>query len=179
MFVDTNTLYPISVADLVLRLAEAGMFDLIWSDHLLAEVERVLLERKGLSLKAASYFCDCVRRAFPDGRVAPELYLPLVASRTGPDASDHVHSAAAVGGGATVVLSADRRGYPKSDIAPPRRSDPDSFLTGLLRRYSTEVLSAVDAMGADLRTPLTRAQVLDRLARAGLSRFAAQATGVR
>jgi hypothetical protein len=59
------------------------------------------------------------------------------------------------------------------------RSDPDSFLTGLLRRYSTEVLSAVDAMGADLGTPLTRAQVLDRLARAGLSRFAAQATGVR
>jgi hypothetical protein len=54
--------------------------------------------------------------------VASELYLPLVASRTGPDASDHVHSAAAVGGGATVVLSADRRGYPKSDIAPARRS---------------------------------------------------------
>ena len=179
VFVDTNTLYPISVADLVLRLAEAGTFDLIWSDHLLAEVERVLLERKGLSLKAASYFCDCVRRAFPDGRVAPELYLPLVASRTGPDASDHVLSAAAVGGGATVVLSADRRAYPKRDIAPARRSDPDSLLTGLLRRYSTEVLSAVDAMGADLRTPLTRAQVLDRLARAGLSRFAAQATGVR
>jgi len=77
VFVDTNTLYPISITDLVLRLAEAVMFDLIWSDHLLAEVERVLVERKGLRLEAASYFCDCARRAFPDGRVAPKLYLPL------------------------------------------------------------------------------------------------------
>jgi hypothetical protein len=179
VFVDTNTLYPISVADLVLRLAEAGMFDLIWSDHLLAEVERVLVDRKGLSLEAASYFCDCVRRAFPDGRVAPELYLPLVASRTGPDPGDHVHSAAAVAGGATVVLSADRRGYPNSDIVPARRRDPDTFLTGLLRRHSAEVLSTVEAMGADLRTPLTGAEVLDRLARAGLRRFVALAAGLR
>lgn len=39
MFVDTATLYPVSLADLVLRLAELGMFELLWSDHLLAEVE--------------------------------------------------------------------------------------------------------------------------------------------
>ena len=179
VFADTATLYPISVADLVLRLAEAGMFDLVWSDHLLAEVERVLVERKGLAREAASYFCDCVRGAFPDGRVAPDLYLPLVASRTGPDPNDHEHSAAAVAGRATVVLSADRRGYPNSDIAPARRSDPDTFLTGLLRRHPGEVLSTVDTMGADLRTPLTRGEVLDRLARAGLQKFAARAAGLR
>jgi hypothetical protein len=46
VFVDTATLYPISLADLVLRLAEFGMYDLLWSDHLLNEVERVLVEYK-------------------------------------------------------------------------------------------------------------------------------------
>lgn len=49
VFVDTATLYPVSLADLVLRLAEFGTFELLWSDHLLAEVERVLGEHKGLA----------------------------------------------------------------------------------------------------------------------------------
>jgi hypothetical protein len=46
VFVDTATLYPISLADLVLRLAELGMFELL-SDHLLAEIERVASRLQG------------------------------------------------------------------------------------------------------------------------------------
>lgn len=175
IFVDTATLYPISLADLVLRLAELGMYDLVWSDHLLSEVERVLVSRKGLSFERAAYFCECIRSAFPAGRVPPESYLPLEASRTGPDPADHVHSAAAVAGGATVVLSPDRTGYPASDIAPARRRNPDPFLTSLLRRYPHDVLGVIDAMGGALRDPLPRAQILRRLAAAGAPVFAARA----
>ncbi len=156
VFPDTATLYPISLADLVFRLAELGMFDLVWTDHLLAEVERVLVDYKGLSGKQAAYFCECIRQAFPEGRVAPENYLPLVKSRIGPDADDHVHSAAAVAGGATVVLSADKAGYPTADITPARRRDPDAFMTELLRRHPREVLDTIDSMGAALREPLAR-----------------------
>lgn len=174
VFVDTATLYPVSLADLVLRLAELGMFELLWSDHLLAEVERVLVEYKGLAAERAAYFCECIRQAFPEGRVAPEVYLPLAESRAGPDPDDHMHSAAAVAGGATVVLSADKKGYPRADIAPARRRDPDAFLTELLRRYPQEVAGTVDAMGAALREPLTRGQVLDRLAAAGVPKFVAR-----
>lgn len=174
MFVDTATLYPVSLADLVLRLAELGMFELLWSDHLLAEVERVLVQYKGLAAERAAYFCACIRRAFPEGRVAPDEYLPLVGSRSGPDPDDHVHSPAAVAGRATVVLSADKKGYPPADIAPARRRDPDAFLTELLHRYPHDVVSTVDAMGQALRKPLTRVQVLDRLAAAGVPKFAAR-----
>lgn len=99
-------------------------------------------------------------------------------SRTGPDPDDHVHSAAAVAGGATVVLSADKKGYPPADIAPARRRDPDAFLTELLRRYPQEVVGTVDAMGAALREPLTRGQVLHRLAAAGVPKFVARVAGV-
>lgn len=173
MFVDTATLYPISLADLVLRLAEIGMFEFLWSDHLLAEVERVLVDYKGLTGERAIYFCDCIRKAFPKGRVAPEQYLPLVASRSGPDPADHVHSAAAVAGNATIVLSADKKGYPPADIAPARRRDPDAFLSQLLRHYPHDIATTIDAMGASLREPLNRTQVLDRLATAGVPKFAA------
>jgi predicted nucleic acid-binding protein len=175
VFVDTATLYPISLADLVLRLAELGMYDLLWSDHLLSEVERVLVEYKGLTVERARYFCECISTAFPAGRVAPQEYLPLVATRTGPDPDDHVHSAAAVAGKATVMLSADRAGYPAADISPARRRNPDAFLTDLLRRYPRDVVGVVDAMGGALRVPLTRAEVLDRLAAGGIPGFAALA----
>lgn len=148
------------------------MFELLWSDHLLAEVERVLVEYKGVTVAGAGYFCDCIRQAFPEGRVPGEEYLPLVASRQGPDPNDHVHSAAAVAGGATVVLSADKKGFPQSDIAPARRRDPDTFLVELLRRYPQDVVATIDAMGADMRKPLTLDEVLDRLAAAGIPRFA-------
>lgn len=175
VFVDTATLYPVSLADLVLRLAEFGMFEILWSDHLLAEVERVLVDHKGLAEERASYFCECIRRAFPEGRVAPEDYLPLVASRRGPDPGDHVHSAAAVAGAATMLLSPDKTGFPPADISPARRRHPDVFLTELLRRYPREVTGTVDAMGAALRDPLTRKQVLGRLAAAGVPNFATHA----
>jgi len=108
-------------------MAELGLFDLVWSEHLLSEVERVLVESKHLAAERAVYFCDCIRRAFPEGQVLPGDYLPLVASRTGPDPEDHVHSAAAVAGSATVILSADKKGVPSRDIAPARRRDPDGF----------------------------------------------------
>jgi hypothetical protein len=92
----------------------------------------------------------------------------------GPDPDDHLHSAAAVAGAATVVLSADKRGYPPADIAPARRRDPDAFLTELIGRYPHEVVDVVDAMGAALRDPLTRGEILDRLAAAGVPRFSAR-----
>ena len=179
VFVDTATLYPISLADLVLRLAELGMYDLLWSDHLLSEVERVLVEYKGLSVERSRYFCECIRTAFPTGRVAPQKYLPLVATRTGPDPDDHIHSAAAVAGKATVMLSADKAGYPTADISPARRRNPDAFLTDLLRRYPRDVVGVIDAMGGALRVPLTQAEVLRRLAAAGIPGFAALANELR
>lgn len=111
----------------------------------------MLVHYKGLAAEQAAYFCAYIRRAFPDGRVAPDEYLSLVASRSGPDPDDHVHSAAAVAGRATVVLSADKKGYPPADIAPARRRDPDAFLTELLRRYPHDVVGTVDAMDAALR----------------------------
>lgn len=159
----------------MLRLAEIGVFELLWSDHLLVEVERVLVEYKGLSRDRASYFCDCIRTTFPDGRVAADSYERLINSRQGPDPDDHPHSAAAVAGGARVLLSADRRGFPSSDIEPAKRRHPDAYLTAILRRDRHLVLGIVDDMGSALSTPRTRRQVLDLLDRAGLVRFAAEA----
>lgn len=99
-------------------------------------------------------------------------------SRTGPDSDDHVHSAAAVAGGATVILSADKRGYPPRDTAAARRRHPDEYLTQFLKRYADDLIRVVDEMGSFLRTPVSRSDVLRRLGEAGPTRFATAATNL-
>jgi predicted nucleic acid-binding protein len=49
VFVDTNVFYPVRLADLVLSSVGDGLFDLCVSDHLLDEIERVLIHDKGLT----------------------------------------------------------------------------------------------------------------------------------
>ena len=68
VFVDTNVWYPVVLADLVLRSVEVGLFDLAWTDESLAEVERVLIDRKGLTAASADIFSGPVRATAPVGR---------------------------------------------------------------------------------------------------------------
>ena len=174
VFPDTATLYPISIADLVLRLAEAGVIELVWSDHLLDETTRVLVERKGLQPSAAAYFCDCIRTAFPDGHIQRGRYQHLLATRLGPDPDDHEHAAAA-SAAADVLLSADKRGFPLADTSPAVRRHPDDYLSELLASYPIQVIAVLHDMATSKRAPTTRHDILDALARAGLTTFAENA----
>lgn len=175
VFADTATLYPISIADLILRLAEIGVIEFVWSDHLLDEVTRVLVDDKHLPRSAAVYFCDCIRKAFPAGRVPKSQYEHLLASRTGPDPDDHEHSAAAIAGRVDFLLSADRTGFPIRDTQPARRRHPDDYLTEILGRFPDEVLQVLDDMGRSRHEPTPVDDVLNALRRAGLRHFATQA----
>lgn len=83
VFPDTNVLYPISIADLLLRLGDVALHAIVWSEDLLAEVERILIDDKGLTAAQASYFCGCIREAFPDGEICRPDYEHLIATMTG------------------------------------------------------------------------------------------------
>lgn len=43
VFVDTNELFPFTVMDLVLALAEHRLIEFVWTDELLDEWERVIV----------------------------------------------------------------------------------------------------------------------------------------
>jgi hypothetical protein len=73
VFVDTNVWYPVVLADLVLRSVEIGLFDLARTDESLTEVERVPVERKGLSAANAAVFGAQVRATAPEGRIDPAV----------------------------------------------------------------------------------------------------------
>ena len=174
VFPDTNVLYPISIADLTLRLADLHVHELIWSADLLDEVERVLIEDKGLSPASASYFCECIRTAFPEGEIAKVDYAGLIGSRSGPDPDDHVHSAAAVAGGATVLLTSDSRGFPNADLDGVHRLDPDTYFLEQLKAFPDEVIGVLDDMAASRREPQTIASTVAALEAAGMPRFATE-----
>ncbi len=84
VLVDTATRYPISLADLVLRLAEYGIYDLVWSAHLLGEVERVLVEYKGLRAEAGPIMGAALREPLTRAEVLDRLAAagtPVFAAR--------------------------------------------------------------------------------------------------
>ena len=91
VFVDTNVLFPASLADLTLSSAEYGLFELVYSDHLLEEVQRVLVDNKGLAPANAQRFIDEISATFPwqDHRLHLRECGRLVdrARQTRPDAS--------------------------------------------------------------------------------------------
>ena len=175
VYPDTATLYPISVADLILQLGEIGIFDVLWSDYLLDEVERVLVEGKGLGQRAARYFCECIRETFPDGHIARSSYEHLLATRTGPDPTDHEHSAAASAAGVHVLLSADASGYPEHDTFPARRRHPDAYLTEILTEFPDQVIDVLHNMAASRRELTEVDSTIEALRRAGLMKFSAAA----
>jgi hypothetical protein len=176
VFLDANVLYPISVADLILRLGDAWLHEVLWSEDLLLEVERILTDRKGLPRSGAAYFCDCIRRAFPHGEIDRRAYAHLIGTRTGPDPDDHVHAAAAIAGEATVLLTSNVRDYPAHDLGDVRVETPDRYFVDLLTSHPDVVLAVLTDMGSQRRRPQPVEATLAALERAGLKRFAERAT---
>lgn len=60
---DACTLAPIRLATTLLWLAEAGVFEVLWSEEILDEVRRTL-PKLGLSSERAAHRVDAMRNAF-------------------------------------------------------------------------------------------------------------------
>ena len=98
VFIDTNVLFPFSVMDLMLALTEDGIHDVMWSDDLLDEWERVIVRERHRSPDAAAAITATIRQFFADTRIPVESYRVLVPEADGPDLDDNAHMAAAVAG---------------------------------------------------------------------------------
>lgn len=174
VFPDTNVLYPISLADLILRLGDVAFHQVVWSEDLLAEVERVLTKHKGLPAAKATYFCDCVRDAFPEGEIRRADYEHLIETMTGGDADDHPHAAAACAA-ATVLLTFNVGDFPADDVGDVRVVNPDDYLVEAVNEEPLTVRDVIRDMGAQRREPQPVEQTLTALERAGCKQFAALA----
>jgi predicted nucleic acid-binding protein len=175
VFVDTNVLFPYSLMDMMLTLAEDGIHEFMWSDDLLDEWEEVIV-REGLrSADSAKQLTSQIHAFFAEGYIARSEYAHLIASMPGKDPDDHLHMAAAIAGGVDLVITSDARDYPRLELAQYgiRVLSPDEYLVEVLGEVPDEVMVAVQRISdRRKRPPMTVDEVIDRLANAGARHFA-------
>ena len=175
VFVDANELFPFAIMDIVLALAEDLVINFVWSDEVLDEWERVIVREGKRTPESARRVAQAVRSFFASGRIAPSTYRAIVKRTPGPDPDDRVHTAAAIGGRATVLLTRNRRDFPVEHLTANgvKLMSADDYLRDLLRRRPTDTLTTVRRLAAEKRTPpMSPCDLVDGLRRAGAARFA-------
>jgi excisionase family DNA binding protein len=175
VFIDTNVLFPFSVMDLMLALTEDGIHDVMWSDDLLDEWERVIVRERHRSPDAAAAITATIRQFFADTRIPVESYRGLVAEVDGPDPDDNAHMAAAAAGRVESLVTWNGKDF---DCGFTRKHairivDPDEYLCSLYEQFPDEVLATITRLAASKRRPpMTPAELVDALERAGVNEFA-------
>lgn len=177
VFVDTNVLFPASLADLTLSAAEYGLFELVYSDHLLEEIHRVLVDNKGLAPANAQRFIDEICQTFPNGRLTASTYDSAAALWTGPDDADLMHLAAAAESGAAVLITNNTKDFEPA-VAPagvikPTVMTADEFFCSLLDEgFDEDLVNVINGMiSANRRPPQSWDAMMQRLSTVGLSQF--------
>jgi predicted nucleic acid-binding protein len=115
---DACVLYPIGLRDTLLNLAEAGCYRVLWTEEILTETSRNIVEdTPGLTAEHLDKTFAAMRRAFPEAMV--EGYEHLVDSMTNDPKDRHV-LAAAVAAEADVIVTLNTRPLPSARLRSAR-----------------------------------------------------------
>ncbi|WP_017625133.1 PIN domain-containing protein [Nocardiopsis chromatogenes] len=172
-FLDTCVLYPAYLSDTLLRLAETGSYRPLWSDDVLDELRRNLIER-GIPVEPVDRRIRQMRKAFPDALVTG--YESLIGGM-GNDPKDRHVLAAAVRANAEVVVTFNVKDFPKDALDPYEilAVRPDDFLLDQLDLYPGLTMRVLGEQASSYRRePTTVPGVLARLEQCGVPHFAAE-----
>lgn len=162
---DANVLHPWVVCDILLRLAERGLYRPAWSTEILDEVVGSLTERRPEHAERFQRRRERMEAAFAEAMAErPARFLAAVPEEV--DAGDRHIVAAALAARADVIVTNN-----VSHFAPERLAESgllvqtvDEFLIHQWWLDSDAVAEALTAMAeATSRPPLTHEQVLESL----------------
>lgn len=169
---DANVLYPAGLRDLLLRLADRYLHAPLWSAGIHEEWTRSLLaDRPDIEAGVLERTREVMDGHFPDAVVTG--YEALAATLDLPDADDRHVLAAAILGGADIIVTRNLRDFPADRLAPYGlvAQHPDAFVAELFEADAEAVLAAIRGHRAALRNPPRSAgDYLSALERLGLSR---------
>lgn len=175
---DADIIYSRVLHELMGRLAtEVRLFDLIWSEDLLAEARAKLVERKGLTAEIADAWVGHMSREFPNGRVDPASVLADVdlGSLTR-DVNDRHVCALAIAGEANHLFTFDR-GY----LREPLRArgvdvpDVDRYLVAQFGEQPSAIMRVVERQADVWMGGRPVDELLAAYERAGAAGFASAA----
>lgn len=169
-FFDTNVLYGALLNDLILELADRGLFRPLWSQDVLFELTKNLV-KNGEDPKLVTKRVGAMERYFADAMVTG--YDDLVPSMTNDEKDRHV-LAAAVRGGAEVLVTFNTRDFPAESVEPFDLEvvRPDDFLLDQLDLYPGPTIRALSELVEGYDSPeMDVSDFLMALTRAGVPRF--------
>jgi predicted nucleic acid-binding protein len=174
---DANVLYPFSLRDTLLRLAEpepapapTPLYIPLWTERILEEMVRNLVEDRRMDQERANRLASLMRSAFEEASVSDEAIAALEESMTNDPGDRHV-LAAAVAGGADAIVTLNLEHFPPEACEPfgVEATHPDEFLVALYELAPERVVAEVRQQADDLTNPpWTFADLLDALERAGV-----------
>jgi predicted nucleic acid-binding protein len=153
-FLDANVLYPALLRNVLMHFAVRWLFRPLWSDAVHAE------------------WMAAVRRGHPD-LTAPQIertkrlmnehvrdatvtgYEKLIAGLSLPDANDRHVLAAAIHGGAGIIVTWNLKHFPTKALKPHGMvaQSPDTFLAALVRRNEDDATAALRDLRLQLKSP--------------------------
>lgn len=168
---DACVLYPAPLRDLLIRLAMAELFRARWTDEIHEEWTRnVAANRPDLSAASLARCRTLMDEHVPDSLVAG--YDPLIPGLSLPDPDDRHVLAAAIHGGAGLIVTSNLKDFPASALGGHsiEAIHPDEFIANLWDEFPDAVLDALRRQRAGLRNPpKTAAELLATLEQCGLT----------
>ena len=170
MVYDACVLHPAPLRDLLVRIANTGIVRARWTQRILDECFRSILERRpDLDPKALERTRSLMSHAVPDCLV--ERYEDLVGALDLPDPGDRHVLAAAIRAGAQAIVTFNLKDFPDHVLAryDVEAKHPDEFVIDSLDLAPVVVAQCVVRQAADCRNPPVEVRdLLDTLRNAGL-----------
>jgi predicted nucleic acid-binding protein len=170
-FLDASALYPSLLRNILMRLAMRDLFRAFWSERIQDEWTRAVLRNRP---HLSSVSVERTRRLMDENIDGASVsgYEPLIETITLPDADDRHVLAAAIHCGASIIVTANLRDFPRDALSSYsiEARHPDTFILGLLSDSPDEVIDALRELRGDLvNPPMTASELLAALARQGLA----------
>lgn len=172
---DANVLYPFLIRDVLLSLAEAGLYRPVWSSQIQDEWSSHLIKDKPGSEQRIRRTMQLMDEAFPEAIV--EGYENLIDSLTLPDANDRHVLAVAIRSGSSVIVTQNLKHFPAGTLAQYdiEAHTADEFILNTVQLYPVDAVETLRIMreGYD-NPPMTADEFLVALVAAGLVSTAAE-----
>lgn len=169
---DACVIYPAPLRDLLLSLADVGLFKPFWSAKINEEwIRNLLIKRPELSLPKLALTIEAMNKAFPDANVSSDANI--ISSVSLPDQDDiHVLRTAIVSE-SNYIITYNLKDFPNTELGQYhiQAIDPDSFVLERFKEQEARALVALNNQINRLRhPPLSRLELFDIFEKIGLTK---------
>jgi predicted nucleic acid-binding protein len=160
---DSCVLYPMYLRDTLLCAAEAGLYQVRWTDEILAGAFRNLIKDGRIDKTQADRLYQVMNRAFPEALI--EMTDNLLPCMDNDEGDRHVLAAALIGK-AEVIVTDNLKHFPKASLQKfnVTAQSADEFLLSLLDLSGDRLMSVLAAQAGRTNKPkLEIIELLDLL----------------